>query len=144
MKHQPTNSLHSLGDELSDAATNLRSNATDSAEKIQDYASDTWDKVRCQTENVIDRSTAYVRKNPVPAVMTALGSGLALGFALGLILVRREPASLSERYIDAPLHRSRGILLGLVVALGALLRRSASSASSAAEELAENINDQLH
>jgi hypothetical protein len=75
----------------------------------------------------------------VPIALAAFG----LGLVLGLILNRRDSASLKDRYIAEPLHQSKGVLLGLLIACGALLRRTLSSASNTVEEIAENVGDNL-
>ena len=101
-----------LKDNLTNAAINLGERASRVAEDVQDHARDAWDTVQHGTHRAVRESSAYVRENPVPAVIAALGFGLVLG----LFLNRREPASLKERYVTEPLHQSKGMLLGLLLA----------------------------
>jgi ElaB/YqjD/DUF883 family membrane-anchored ribosome-binding protein len=96
--------------------------------------------VQHQTDRVIHDSSVYLRKNPVPTALAAFGFGLVLG----LFLTRRRPESLKDRYIAGPLHQSRGVLLGLLIACGALLRRAFSSVSSAAGGAADKCRDGLN
>ena len=131
--------MNNLKDTLTDAATNLSESASGAAEDLQARAKDAWNSVQHGTNRAVREGSAYVRGNPVPTALAVFGFGLAVG----LLLHRRQPASFTERCIDEPLHRSRGILLGLLVALGAMLRRSAHSASSAAEDIAGRFGDGL-
>jgi ElaB/YqjD/DUF883 family membrane-anchored ribosome-binding protein len=131
---EPTNDLKH---KLSDHATKLGEDASDIAEDLQTRAKDAWDSVQEQTNRAVRESSAYVHKNPLPIALAAFGFGLVLG----LFLNRRHPVSFKNRYIAEPLHQSRGMLLALLVACGALLRRTISSASGAAEEIAGNGGD---
>ena len=128
-----------LNHKLTDVATRLGEDASDVAEGLQARAQDAWDSVQQQTNRAVRESSAYVHKNPVPIALAAFGFGLVLGLSLN----RRHPVSFKNRYIAEPLHQSRGMLLGLLVACGALLRRTISSASGAAEEIAENVGDSV-
>jgi ElaB/YqjD/DUF883 family membrane-anchored ribosome-binding protein len=131
--------MNNLKDKLTGAATSLGESASGVADDLQSRAKDAWDSVQHQTDRVMHESSAYFRKNPLPAALAAFGFGLVLG----LILHRREPKSFTDRYIAGPLHQSRGVLLGLLIACGTLLRRAFSSASSAAEDAADNVGDGL-
>ena len=126
-----------LKHQLNDDATRLGEDASDVAEDLQYRAEDAWNSVRQQTDRAVRESSAYVHKNPVPIALAAFGCGLVLGLSLN----RRHPVLFKNRYIAEPLHQSRGMLLGLLMACGALLRRTISSASGAAEEIAENVSD---
>ena len=128
-----------LKDKLTDAATRLGKGASGVAEDLQTRAEDAWDSVQHRTNRAMRKSYVYFHRNPVPTALAAFGCGLVLG----LILNRRDSSSFKNRYIAEPLHQSRGVLLGLLIACGTLLRRTLSSASSAVEEIAENVSDDL-
>ena len=128
-----------IDDKLTNAATKLGESASGIAEELQTRAEDAWDSVQYRTKRAVRKSSAYVHKHPVPPVLAAFGCGLVLG----LILNRRDSVSFRNRYVAEPLHQSRGVLLGLLIACGTLLRRTLSSASSAVEEIAENVGDDL-
>ena len=128
-----------LKDQLTCAATNLEEKASGVAEDVQARAKDAWESVQSGTHRAVRESSAYVRENPVPAVIAAVGFGLVLG----LLLTRREPVSFKDRYVTEPLHQSKGLLLGLLLACGGLLKRTLSSASGAVEEIFENVGDDL-
>ena len=130
--------MNDLKDNPTDAATDS-GRATGVAEDLQNRATDAWDSVQHETNRAVRESSAYVRENPVPALIAALGVGLVLG----LFLSRREPVSFKDRYVTEPLHQSKGVLLGLLLACGTLLRRTFSSASSTAGEIAGNVGDDL-
>ena len=128
-----------LKEKLTDAATHLSESANGVAEDLQSRAKDAWDSVQDQTDRAVRESSAYVHKNPVPTALAAFGFGLALG----LLLNHRAPVSLRDRYIAEPLHQSKGVLLGLLLACGTLFRRTFSSASSAAEKIAANVGGEF-
>ncbi len=128
-----------LKDKLTSAANSLGESASGAAENLQTHAKDAWDSVQSGTNRAVRESSAYVRENPVPAVIAAVGFGLVLG----LLLSHREPVSFKDRYVTEPLHQSKGMLLGLLLACGGLLKRTLSSASGAVEEIFENAGDDL-
>ena len=128
-----------IKDKLTEAAANLGESASGVAEDLKSRAEDAWDSVQSGTHRAVRESSAYLRENPVPALIAAAGFGLLLG----LLLSRREPESFKDRYIAEPLHQSKGVLLGLLMACGAMLRRTFSSATCAAGEIAENVGDDL-
>ena len=128
-----------IEDKLTDDATRLSEGATSVAEDLQTRAKDGWDSVQQQTNRAVREGSVYVRENPVPTALAAF----CFGLVLGLVLSRREPVSFKDRYIAEPLHQSKGVLLGLLIAGGTLLRRVFSSTSSAAGEIAAHVGDDL-
>ena len=131
--------MDGIKDQLTAAATRLGESAGGVAEDLQARAEDAWDSVQHQTGRAVRESSAYVRGNPGPTALAAFGFGLVLG----LLLNHRHPRSFKDRYLAEPLHQSRGLLLGALLAGGALLRRTFSSASTAAEEIAGHVGDDL-
>jgi ElaB/YqjD/DUF883 family membrane-anchored ribosome-binding protein len=131
--------MDDLKEKLTDTATSLGEDVRGVAGELRTRTKDAWDSAQHQARRAVRESSACVRENPVPAALAAFG----LGLVLGLILSRREPASFKDRCIAAPLHQSKGALLGLLVACGALIRRSFSSASTTAGEIAENVSAEL-
>lgn len=131
--------MNNLKDTLTDAASNLGERASSAADDLQARAKDAWNSVEEGSNRAVREGSAYVRGNPVPTALAMFGFGLAVG----LLLHRRQPVSMTERCIDEPLHRSRGFLLGLLVGLGALLKRRVRSASSTAEEIAGRFGGDL-
>ncbi len=117
-----------------DNLNHLSDNPSGAAENLQDRAEEMWETVQDQTGRAVREGTAYVRENPVPVVVGAL----AFGVVLGLLFSGRE-SSARERYVDEPLENTHGLLLGLLVAIGAFFRNQLKSASSAAEDFTDRV-----
>jgi uncharacterized protein (TIGR02284 family) len=64
-------------------------------------AADTWETTRTKTDDVLRTTEEYVRENPFPAILTAVG----VGFALGLLVRYVERASEPEK-IEVPIPRA--------------------------------------
>jgi ElaB/YqjD/DUF883 family membrane-anchored ribosome-binding protein len=131
--------MTNLNHKITDDATRLGEDASDVAEGLQTRAEDAWDSVQQQTNRAVRECSTYVHKNPVPIALAAFGFGLVLG----LFLNRRDPVSLKNRDVVEPLQQSRGLLLALLVACGALLKRALSSASGVTEKIAGNVGDEV-
>ena len=129
-----------LKDKLTDAATSLGEGASGVAEDLQSRANDAWDSVQDRGNRAVRESYAYVREHSVTTALAAFGVGLVVG----LLVNRRDPVSFKDRYIAEPLHQSRGVLLGVLLAFGALIRRTLSSAASDAGEIARNVGYDLN
>ncbi len=127
--------IHDLKNKLADAATSLGASASDAAKDLRTHAKDTWDSVQEHTQSAVKESATYVRKNPVPTALAALGIGLVIG----LLLRRRTPETFTHRYISEPLHASRGALLDFLNKGSGLVKRTFSTAG----EMAENVSDEL-
>jgi ElaB/YqjD/DUF883 family membrane-anchored ribosome-binding protein len=50
--------------------------------KISTAMSQTWDETKDKASRARERTEYLVRENPVPAILTALGLGIAIGFAI--------------------------------------------------------------
>ncbi|HEX4653192.1 MAG TPA: hypothetical protein VH227_03000 [Candidatus Udaeobacter sp.] len=53
-------------------------------DKISTVMSQTWDETMDKASRARERTEYLVRENPVPAILTALGVGLAIGLAIRL------------------------------------------------------------
>lgn len=62
-------------------------------------ASESWDTARAKTGDVLATTETYVRENPFPAILTALG----IGFGLGLLVRLLEPED--REHIQVPIPR---------------------------------------
>ena len=131
--------MDNLKDKMADAAASFGKEAGDVAGNLQSRASDAWDSVQHQTNRAVRESYSYVREHSVTTALAAFGIGLVVG----LLVNRRDPVSFKDRSIAEPLHQSKGMLLGLLLAFVALIRRTFSSASIAAGEVAGNVGDDL-
>ena len=63
-------------------------------------ASEGWTDVRAKTDDVLHQTEVYVRENPFPAIVTALG----VGFALGLLVRLLETPS--RAHIEVPIPKA--------------------------------------
>jgi ElaB/YqjD/DUF883 family membrane-anchored ribosome-binding protein len=129
-----------LKDKLTDAAHSLGEDATTAAKSAQTKAKEAWECAQEETQRAIRLSSLYARQHPLSTALVAVGVGVAIGL---LINRSREPLSLTDRYINEPLHQSKGLLLSLLVAGSAILKRTLASATCAASELAEDVNGAL-
>lgn len=124
---------------LTDAAHSLGENATAAAQKVRSHAKEAWECAQEETKRAVRVSSEYAQEHPISTALVACG----VGVIIGLLIPRREPESFSDRYITEPLHHSKGLLLGLLVAGGAMLKRTLASATSAAADIAENVSDAI-
>ena len=63
-------------------------------------ASESWTDMRAKTDDVLHQTEVYVRENPFPAILTALG----VGFALGLLVRLLETPS--RDHIEVPIPKA--------------------------------------
>ena len=63
-------------------------------------ASDNWVDARAKGEDLLQNTEVYIRENPFPAILTALG----IGFALGLLVRLLETPS--KDHIEVPIPKS--------------------------------------
>jgi len=73
-----------LREAASVGATRIRETATQRAAQVRDYAEHGWDDARVKAKEWQQSGEAYVRDNPMKAVLTALG----VGFVVGLLFRR--------------------------------------------------------
>ncbi len=128
--------MNNPAENLSETTSSVADQISTPAERLQHRAKETWETVQHRTGEVMHDGVTYVRENPIPIIIGAL----ALGMTLGLLGGRREP-TFRERYIEEPLHESRGMLLGALLALGAMFRNFFRSTSSGAEHLGHKVSE---
>jgi hypothetical protein len=51
-------------------------------EEVSTQISQTWDQTKEKASRALERSEHFVRENPVPTILTALGIGVAIGLAI--------------------------------------------------------------
>lgn len=73
-----------LREAASVGANRIRETATARAAQVRDYAEHGWDDARTKAREWQNTGEAYVRDNPMKAVLTALG----VGFVVGLLFRR--------------------------------------------------------
>jgi ElaB/YqjD/DUF883 family membrane-anchored ribosome-binding protein len=69
-------------------------------DKISTAMSQTWDETKDKANRARERTEYLVRENPVPAILTALGIGVAIGFA---IRFASAPERKTEVEVKSPL-----------------------------------------
>jgi ElaB/YqjD/DUF883 family membrane-anchored ribosome-binding protein len=69
-------------------------------DKISTAVSQTWDETKDKASRARERTEYLVRENPVPAVLTALGIGVAIGLAIRFAM---EPERKTEFEVKSPL-----------------------------------------
>jgi uncharacterized protein (TIGR02284 family) len=87
MKPTPAERVHDLGSSLQEKGRTLGASAADG-----------WSQTKSSTEDLLHSTEIYVRENPVPAILTALG----VGFAIGL-LVRAVGEPSKRDHIKVPI-----------------------------------------
>jgi len=78
--------MNHLGNEVTAVAARLARGASQVAEDLQCRATQVWHAAGDGTRRVARQGSTYVRRNPLPTALAALG----LGLALGLVLHRRR------------------------------------------------------
>lgn len=78
----------------------LQSSLGEKGRALGAQASDTWDSARAKSSDVLATTESYVRENPIPAILTALG----IGFVLGLLVRLLEPED--REHVQVPIPRS--------------------------------------
>ena len=129
-----------LKDKVTDAAKSLGEDATAAVKCAQTQAKEAWECAQEESRRALRLSSLYARQHPLSTALVAVGVGVVIGL---LINKRNEPESLTDRYITEPLHQSKGLLLGLLVAGSAILKRTLSCATCAASGLAGDVKDAI-
>ena len=104
------NSVRGLRDQLasqkpptrstSQVASDFSSSVQEKGRAISASAADTWSDARGKTDDFLRETENYVRENPIPAILTALG----IGFGLGLLVRLLE--SPSKNTIEVPIPKA--------------------------------------
>lgn len=112
-------------------------NEPDFSTSIPEVAAQTqeaWDETKSRSAGTLRSSEAFVRENPLPAVLGALSLGLIIGY-----LARRPEPTFQERYLDAPLDE-----LGKTLrALGDKTSKKAEKGAGVAAEMVHALADKL-
>lgn len=93
-------SMKPQGRSASEVAGDLQSSIGEKGRALGAQASDTWDAARAKSSDFLASTEGYVRENPVPAILTALG----VGFILGLLVRLLE--SEDREHVRVPIPRS--------------------------------------
>lgn len=82
---------------------------TDAAQRGAAKVKELYHSARLKAGDSVAASKDYVRRNPVPAIVGAIGFGAAIA---GLLLLATRKATFSERYADDPVAAVREAALG--------------------------------
>jgi ElaB/YqjD/DUF883 family membrane-anchored ribosome-binding protein len=125
--------MNDIKDKVAEAATDLGKGVRGVAEDMRTRTKHAWDSVQHGTQHAAHESVAYARKNPLPTALVAFGCGLVLG----LFIKQCDSASSKDRSTSEC--ESRGLLIGLLITCGALLKRTLSTASSKVRQAGEKL-----
>jgi ElaB/YqjD/DUF883 family membrane-anchored ribosome-binding protein len=94
--------------EVEDLAGDFAGATRDAAHRVTDKVKNLYQSAELKAGDTLAASKEYVRRNPVPVVLGAIGIGAAIGYMI--IIARRKPA-FSEQYVEEPLAVVREALL---------------------------------
>ncbi len=98
-------------------------------------ASDTWEQTKEKAEAMRVRTEIFVRRNPIPILLSALGVGIAIGLAI------RYASGTAERKIEAEEKMSDGALGFLALPfLWPFLKSVKAKAEDSADALKEGVD----
>ena len=66
-------------------ASDLQSSLQEKSRAFSAGAADTWSDARGKSDDILRETENYVRENPIPAILTALGVGFGLGLLVRLM-----------------------------------------------------------
>lgn len=118
--------------------SNVAEEANGRIRQIGDTVNKTWHDVQDRSAKAVTQASSYAKSHPLPTAAVLFGFGVVVGWAL-----RPTPPSFRQRYVDEPIEESRGAILGLLAALGALLKGSMNSASRTASDLVDDARDEV-
>jgi hypothetical protein len=78
--------------------------------KISTAVTQTWDETREKAGRALDRTEYFVRENPMPTILGALGLGIAIGLAIRYVTSSEEK---TEIEVKSPLGNLNWSLLSL-------------------------------
>ena len=97
---RPTRQRETAGRSAGEVVSDFKSSLQEKGRSFGASASDSWGSAQSKGEDVLHNTEIYVRENPFPAILTALG----VGFALGLLVRLLE--SPQPRHIEVPIPKS--------------------------------------
>ena len=79
-------------------------------EEVSSEMSQTWDKTKEKTNRALERTEHFLRENPVPTILGALGLGIAIGVAIRYVAPsERKP----EFQVESPWGKFNWSILSL-------------------------------
>ena len=101
------------------------------AQQVAEGAQQTAQVARQKADLAISQGQRYVREKPV----VVIASALAIGFAAGFLMARREQETLRQRYLDEPLDQVQRALHSALAKLEGQYSHARHSAEHAIDRI---------
>lgn len=111
----------------------------DTAHEVSDKVKEACHTLSTRVEDKVLRAKGYVRQNPMPVV---IGS-FVLGAAIGCLVAVSRKQSLSERFMDDPMHAAREMLYAALEPMGRRLDDGVDAVSDGAGRAVRSVREHL-
>jgi len=105
--------------------------------KISTAMSQTWDETREKASRARERTEYFVRENPVPTILSALGLGIAIGLAIRFASASERKAEIE---VKSPLEKLNWSILSLPF-LWPLFKSARKKYERSADAMADAMKD---
>ena len=105
--------------------------------KISTAMSQTWDETREKASRARERTEYFVRENPVPTILSALGLGIAIGLAIRFASATERKAEIE---VKSPLEKLNWSILSLPF-LWPLFKSARKKYERSADAMADAMKD---
>lgn len=122
-------------EEIKHHVNRLADVANQVAHRAKEAAEHTFNTVRTKADEAVTTSKGYVRENPVPVVLGML----AIGFAAGFVMARREEPTFRDRFLRDPARTTHDTLYAMLAPIAERLGDQYSAARSTAEHALDKI-----
>jgi ElaB/YqjD/DUF883 family membrane-anchored ribosome-binding protein len=92
-----------------DVGATRREKLRRATEEVSTQMSQTWDQTKEKANRALERTEDFVRENPVPTILGALG----LGIAIGLAIRYAAPSERKQEIVESPWGKFNWSLLSL-------------------------------
>lgn len=123
-------------EELQDSVNRLSDVSMQKARQAAEGAQQTVQTARQKADQALSQGQRYVRERPA----VVIASALAIGFAAGFLMARREQQTLRQRYLNEPLDNVQKALHSVLAPLAAKLEDQYAHARHSTE----HAMDRLH
>jgi ElaB/YqjD/DUF883 family membrane-anchored ribosome-binding protein len=105
LQEEPLSETPEISNEEQTAAT-VRRRVRRAAPETPTSTGDSWARVKARTASARERTELFLRQNPVPTILGALGIGLAIGLAIRYASTPREeektPVRINWGFLSLP------------------------------------------
>ncbi len=116
----------------------MQESAAGAMHKMTDAAKETYQTVSAKVDDAVVRGREYVREKPVHVLLGALAFGAAIGCVV--MMTRRKPATLRERFAGDPVGTAREILRETFGSVGHGVHQAYDSAREGAGKAMHKLN----